>query len=183
LPPLHIKLGLAKNFIRALGTDTEAFKHLQEKLSYLSYDKQKAGIVNGPEIRSLLKDKCFQRKMSQVASDAWISFSKVVSNFLGTNRSADYKHLVNDMLCKYKALGSTMSLKMHYLHSHLDFFPDNLGALSDEQGERFHQDISNMETRYAGHWDVSMMADYCWSIYRDIPQRKYKRICKRGKFM
>ncbi|XP_036339967.1 protein furry-like isoform X2 [Rhagoletis pomonella] len=33
-----------------------------------------------------------------------------------------------------------MSLKMHLLNSHLDFFPPNLGAESDEQGERFHQD-------------------------------------------
>ncbi|UYV82366.1 K02A2.6-like [Cordylochernes scorpioides] len=41
-----------------------------------------------------------------------------------------------------------MSLRIHFLHSHLDFFPDNLGAFSDEHGERFHQDISIMEKRY-----------------------------------
>jgi len=35
-----------------------------------------------------------------------------------------------------------MSLKIHFLHSHLDFFPSNLGDFSDEHGERFHQDIS-----------------------------------------
>ncbi|CAH1994487.1 unnamed protein product [Acanthoscelides obtectus] len=27
---------------------------------------------------------------------------------------------------------------------------ENLGAVSDEQGERFHQDIRTMETRYQG---------------------------------
>ncbi|UYV64609.1 hypothetical protein LAZ67_3001303 [Cordylochernes scorpioides] len=43
-----------------------------------------------------------------------------------------------------------MSLKIHFLHSHLDFFPDNLGAVSDEHGERFHQAISSMEKRYQG---------------------------------
>jgi DNA-binding ferritin-like protein len=32
-----------------------------------------------------------------------------------------------------------MSLKVHFLHSHLDFFPENLGEVSDEQGERFQQ--------------------------------------------
>ena len=32
-----------------------------------------------------------------------------------------------------------MSLKIHFLHSHLDFFPENLGDVSDEHGERFHQ--------------------------------------------
>jgi hypothetical protein len=33
-----------------------------------------------------------------------------------------------------------MSLKIDFLHSHLDFFPENLGSTSDEQGERFHHD-------------------------------------------
>ena len=41
-----------------------------------------------------------------------------------------------------------MSLKIHFLHSHWDFFPPNLGAVSDEQGERFHQDIATIEKRY-----------------------------------
>ncbi|UYV73516.1 hypothetical protein LAZ67_10003903 [Cordylochernes scorpioides] len=49
-----------------------------------------------------------------------------------------------------QALGCNMSLKIHFLHSHLDFFPDNLGAVSDEHGERFHQAISSMEKLYQG---------------------------------
>jgi len=36
------------------------------------------------------------------------------------------------------------------LESHLDFFPENLGKVSDEHGERFHQDILAMEKRYQG---------------------------------
>jgi len=43
-----------------------------------------------------------------------------------------------------------MALKIHFLHSHLDFFPENCGVVSDENGERFHQDISSMEKRYQG---------------------------------
>ena len=46
---------------------------------------------------------------------------------------------------------------MHFLHSHLDFFPPNLGKVSDEQGERFHQDISVIEGRYQGRFDANMM--------------------------
>ena len=42
-----------------------------------------------------------------------------------------------------------MSLKIHFLHSHLDFFPPKLGAVSDEYGESFHQDSSAMQKRYA----------------------------------
>ena len=38
-----------------------------------------------------------------------------------------------------------MSLKVNFLFSHLDYFPDNLGDFSEEMGERFHQDIKIME--------------------------------------
>jgi hypothetical protein len=32
----------------------------------------------------------------------------------------------------------------------LGFFTENLGAVSEEQGERFYQDIKEMERRYQG---------------------------------
>ena len=64
-----------------------------------------------------------------------------------------------------------MTMKMHILFSHQDRFPDNLGAVSDEQGERF-QDISVMEERYPGRWYDVMMADYCCSIKRENLQRR-----------
>lgn len=37
-------------------------------------------------------------------------------------------------------MGVNMSLKKHFLHSHLYFSPINLGGVSAEQGERFHKD-------------------------------------------
>ncbi|KAH9633685.1 hypothetical protein HF086_012611 [Spodoptera exigua] len=49
------------------------------------------------------------------------------------------------------------------------------GAVSDEHGERFHQDISDMEKRYQGKWSPNMLADYCWTIKRDQPEAKYSR--------
>jgi hypothetical protein len=48
-------------------------------------------------------------------------------------------------------LKSNMSTKLHFLHAHLDYFPENLGDVSDEHGERFHQDILIMEKRYQGN--------------------------------
>ena len=64
-----------------------------------------------------------------------------------------------------------MSFKIHFLHSHLDFFPENLWAVSDGQGERFHKDIKNTETQYQGFWNENMMADHCWILYRKILTR------------
>jgi hypothetical protein len=54
-----------------------------------------------------------------------------------------------------------MSLKIHFLLSHMNFFPENCGALSDGHGERFHRDIAAMEKRYQGKWRSWMFADYC----------------------
>jgi hypothetical protein len=66
-----------------------------------------------------------------------------------------------------------MSLKVHFLASHLDFFPKNLGAVRDEHGEIVRQDISNMEKRYQGKCSLSMLADYCCTLKRGVPQATY----------
>ena len=71
-----------------------------------------------------------------------------------------------------------MSVKVYFLHSH---FSENLGALSEEQGERFHQDIETMEERYQGQWNTSMMVDYCWCVMRDCSSESYSRQTKRRK--
>jgi len=69
-----------------------------------------------------------------------------------------------------------MNMKIHFLDSHLDKFPENLGDFSEEQGERFHQDLKVMETRYQGRWDINMMADFCWTLQRESSENlKRKR--------
>jgi len=75
-----------------------------------------------------------------------------------------------------------MSIKVHFLHSHLDRFPENCGDVSDEQGERFHQEIKLMEERYQGQWDKRMMADYCWSLKRDTSV-EHSRQARKRKFL
>ena len=39
----------------------------------------------------------------------------------------------------------------HFLSSHLDFFGENCGFVSDEHGEHFHQDIATMEADTKGN--------------------------------
>ena len=68
-----------------------------------------------------------------------------------------------------------MSIKVPFLHSHLDRFPENLGGFSEEQDERFHQDIKVMEERYQGRWDRHIMANYCWCLQRDCPNDPHHR--------
>ena len=76
-----------------------------------------------------------------------------------------------------------MSIKLHFSHSHLARFPKNLSDVSDEQGERFHQDISDMGVRYQERWDAFMLADYCWSIKRDDAEASHSRKSVKCRFM
>jgi hypothetical protein len=59
-----------------------------------------------------------------------------------------------------------MSVKLHYSHSHIQFFRPNLGDVSEEHGERFHQDIEAIDKRNQRRWDVAMMGDYIWGLVR-----------------
>lgn len=42
-----------------------------------------------------------------------------------------------------KALGYRISIKVHYLDSHLGWFAGNLSLMSDEERGRFHQDMTS----------------------------------------
>ncbi|CAH2088759.1 unnamed protein product [Euphydryas editha] len=75
----------------------------------------------------------------------------------------------------------TVVLKIHFLESRLNFFPQNMGAVNDEHGERFHQDIASFEKRYRGKWEPSILSEYCWSIVRETPESSYTRKAKRSK--
>jgi len=59
--------------------------------------------------------------------------------------------------------------------SRLSYFPENLNAVSEEEGERFHQDIRKMEQRYQSQWNINMMADYCCMLHGEEPQAVHKR--------
>lgn len=183
LPPLHIKLGLMKQFVKALDQDGPCFEFIGRKMPGLSTEKLKAGIFDGPQIRQLVNDPGFVDSMSEGERRAWTSFVLVVRNFLGNHKAQNYAELVNNMLINFRDLGCNMSIKVHYLHSHLDRFPENLGDMSEEQGERFHQDIKTMEDRYQGRWDIHMMADYCWNLQRDCLNKIHSRMSHKRSFL
>ena len=163
------KLCIMKQFIKALDRDGDCFHYTCSTFPRVSDEKKKAGILDGPQVRTLLKDKHFMARMTAVEARAWVAFTNVVQGFLGNKKDDNYERIVDDLLLSLRGLGCRISIKLHYLLSHLDKFPDNLGDVSEEQGDRFHQDIKVMEDRYQGRWDSYMMSDYCWSLMRANP--------------
>ena len=122
-----------------------------------------------------MKDSTFDDALSATELSAWGSLKSVITNFLGNNRCEEYKKEVNEFLKNFQKLGARMSVKLHFLRSHLDHFPESCGDLSEEQGERFDQDIRVMEECYQGRWDVNFLADYCWCLKRDAVAPQHKR--------
>ena len=86
--------------------------------------------------------------MTEVEKRAGNAFAAVVKGFFGNTKAANYKDLVETFLDIFHALGSSMSVKVHFLKSHLSEFPACLRDVSDEHGEHFHQDIKVMEERF-----------------------------------
>ena len=175
LPPLHIKLGMMKQLVKALDKHDDCFNYIVKKFPGLSMEKMKAGIFDGPQIRKLIQHQAFTSHMTAVESAVWCSYVSVVREFLRNTKASIYRYLVDVMLRNFQALGSRMSVKLHYLFSHLDYFPENLGNVSEEQGKRFHQDIKMMQETYQGRWDAQMMSDYCWTLIRDCTERSYRQ--------
>jgi len=67
---------------------------------------------------------------------------------------------------QYQKLSCIMSQKIHFLHSHLDFFSDNCGMVSDEHVKRFCKYIVTMEQRYNEKWPTTMLDYYSWKFQR-----------------
>jgi len=179
LPPLHIKLVLMKQFVMALDMEGDCFKNLFTIFPALSSEKLRAGIFDDPQIRRLMKDDKFVRNITALQKKTWLSFSVVIEKFLGNFKAPNYRELVHELLASLQELGCNMSLKVHFLHSHLDHFPESLRAMSEEQGERFHHDLKTMEKRYQGRWNKNMMADYYWGLKRDITSTYSRKALKR----
>ena len=171
LPPLRIKLGLMKQFVKGFDCSGDYYGYICSTFAGHSNEKKKAGIFDGPQIRTLLREQYFVTTMTVAEARAWKTFSKVVHNFLGNKRADDYIELVEELLLSLQDLRCRMSIKVHYLHSHLSKFPANLGDVSEEQGEHFHQDVKVIEKRYQGRWNCNMMADYYWSLIERCPLR------------
>jgi hypothetical protein len=144
------------------------YEYLKNKFPRISDAKIKGGVFVGPQISDLIQDVKFEDQLSEVEKGTWKSFTNVFISFLGNHKAENYCDVVADLV-------TYNPTKQWGVDSHLDVFPENLGAVSNKHEERFHQDISAMEKRYQGKCSPSNLPDYCWTLRRDVPQAIYSR--------
>jgi len=76
-----------------------------------------------------------------------------VNGFLGKHKAENYRELVDGLVDAHHKIGCSMSLKVHVLRAHLDKLKDNMGDYSEEQGERFHQNVRSLEEHFNGQYN------------------------------
>ena len=182
-PDLRIKLGLMKQFVKALPTVGDCFKNLILAFPRLSIEKIKAGVFECPLVRQLIKDEHFVGTMSELETNAWISF-KDVKNFLGNTREKNSTEIVQKLLKSYKALGCNMSIKVHFLV-----------AILLTSGKTMVLSMMNMVNDSNKIWRlwrniISVNGMYIWwltydglSIKRDCPQIEHSKKTYKRKFL
>ena len=101
----------------------------------------------GFQIRKLIQNDMLDKILNETELAPWKSFKQVCLNFLDLHKSDDFEDVVANLLLNYHIMGYKMSFKVHFLHSHLLLFHENLGVVLDEHNERFHQDIAVIEKK------------------------------------
>ena len=114
IPPLHIKLGLMKNFVKAMAKQNlNDFAFFCKKFPKLSQAKLEQGIFVGPQIRELFEDLESEKTLNTLELRPWYAFKWICSNFFGNFKSNSYLG-VAELLAAYKEMGCRKSFKMHF---------------------------------------------------------------------
>lgn len=87
LPPLYIKLGMMKNFVKAMDKNGAACQHLCTLFPAVSSTK----IFVGPQIREVLKDIDFEELLPIRELREWKAFTSMYNGFPGNTQVPDYQ--------------------------------------------------------------------------------------------
>ena len=85
------------------------------------------GVLNGPDIRTLIKVDDFNDFLTTEQLSAWKKITAVIANFLGNHRVENYKELVRDMIKSFHLffVGSLFFVGNTFFEENL-FFGGNL---------------------------------------------------------
>lgn len=92
----------------------------------------------------------FPKKLTRAERIQRNGFVAAVRGLLGYQKAKNHVELVETKVKNYSKMDCRASLKIHILDHHLKF--TNMGANSEEQGERFHQDIAATKDRIMNLW-------------------------------
>lgn len=82
-------------------------------------------------------------------------------------KAEKYEEVVENFIWISDKMGLRESFKVHIFYATLTKLKENMGAYSEEQGGRFHQDILYFERRYKESYNENKTGDYIWWLIRE----------------
>jgi hypothetical protein len=82
----------------------------------------KEGIFFGPHNTQPFEDQYFSIELNPAERRAWKLFENVCRIFIGSEQAGHYSEIMQKLISSYSAVGCNVSLKIHFLHYHLDFY-------------------------------------------------------------
>ena len=161
--------------MKALDKASDFFSYIAKTFPGLSMKKLKESIFHGSQIRKLMQDQTFTARMTVAERATWCSYVPVIREFLGNTKACKYRNFVDMTLQNFQILGARMSIKLNYLFSYLDYFPENLG--NKKRGTKAEVPSRHLGDgrKIQGRWDSHMMADYCCTSIRDCTEQIHSR--------
>lgn len=98
LSPLHIILGLMKQFFKALNQDAACFSYT---CTELPNEKLQAGLFDATQIRKLINDENFVSHITEIDATAWTSLFFLVKGFLDKKKAGNSQEIIEVMLKAY----------------------------------------------------------------------------------
>jgi hypothetical protein len=127
LHPLHIKRGLIKIFVKTMTKEDEGFKYLrqifstqkrgQDKTRHFCRSSAAFVMIFASYVNWILLREEPGTRLEAYAATLW-----------EITKSKNYVEIVVELLSTYRALWCDMSLKLHFLQSQLEFFPEKYGT-------------------------------------------------------
>jgi hypothetical protein len=137
--------------VRAMDRESERFVYLRQTFPKISKAKMKEWIFVGPQITRIFEEQDFSTKLNyrnKSLECIWKGLQKLSRQW----KSGKLHWNCAELISSYSAMWRNISLKLHFLHYHTNFFPEYKAAVSDEHGKRFHPGISQIENGYGGKW-------------------------------
>eukprot|EP00106_Octopus_bimaculoides_P023354 XP_014790796.1 PREDICTED: probable serine/threonine-protein kinase DDB_G0267686 [Octopus bimaculoides] len=124
-----------KQFTKALQHSKPCFQYLRVMFPKISDSNIKEGIFVGPYIRQLIADESFEATLNESELGTWYEFKDVCKRLLGKHEVTQPEIIVGGLIKCYQNLGSNMSLKIQFFSFSSNFFLQNIGGRSCNEGE------------------------------------------------
>ena len=113
--------------------------------------------------------------------EVWESFANLIHNFLVNSK--DDKKIVERMLTVYEVQGYQMSLKVHSIHLHLEYFPQNLTTTvrSWKVSSRSNDDGKTLLRQNGCKYDGWLLLDSEWDNVHTKSCKRSRRSIKNNK--